>query len=66
MMGYDHSLLDDAYDKIDRLEAEIDQLRSLVQCLLDNNPDDLAADGGVTVLDVWRKDAKRILEQNDH
>jgi len=36
-------------------------LESLVRCLLDNDPDDIAADGGITVLDVWRKDAKRIL-----
>jgi hypothetical protein len=41
--------------------AEVKQLRALVRCLLDNNPNDDAADG-VSVLDVWRKDARRALE----
>lgn len=48
---------------ITKLETEIKQLRSLVQCLLDEDPNDLAADGGVTVLDVWRKQARTILER---
>ena len=30
---------------------------------LDNDPNELAADGGVTVLDVWRKDARSILSK---
>lgn len=38
-------------------DAEIARLRWLVQCLLDNEPDDMAADG-ITVLDAWRKDAR--------
>ena len=37
------------------------RLRNLVQTLIDNDPDELAADGGVTVLDVWRKEARRLL-----
>lgn len=40
--------------------AEVERLRGLVRCLLDNEPDDMAADG-VTVLDVWRKDARAAL-----
>lgn len=36
------------------------RLVELVECLLDNDPSDYAADA-VTVLDVWREDAKRIL-----
>ena len=40
--------------------AEVERLRELVACLLDNDPNDMAADG-VTVLDVWRKDAARAL-----
>jgi hypothetical protein len=39
---------------------EAERLRMLVQALLDNDPDDMAADG-VTVLEVWRKEAARIL-----
>lgn len=39
---------------------EIEKLRRLVQCLIDNDLDDMAADG-VTVLDVWRADARRAL-----
>jgi hypothetical protein len=41
--------------------AEIEKLQALIQCLLDNDPNDLAADG-ITVLDVWRKEARRALE----
>lgn len=36
-------------------------LEDLVQCLIDNDPEDLAADGGIRVIDVWRKDAERAL-----
>lgn len=36
------------------------RLVDLVETLLDNDPNDYAADG-VTVLDVWRKDAARIV-----
>lgn len=43
---------------------EIELLRELVADLLDNDPNELAADGGVTVLDVWRKDAARVLGRN--
>lgn len=42
------------------LEAENARLRELVQCLLDNDPEDMAADA-ITVLQVWRKDAARAL-----
>ena len=61
-------LCSEAADEIVRLtaarkrdEAEIERLRVLVQAMLDNEPGDMAADG-VTVFDVWRKDARRALE----
>lgn len=38
-------------------EQRIKKLEYLVQCLIDEDPDDMAADG-VTVLDVWRKEAR--------
>lgn len=41
-------------------QGEVERLRALVQCLLDNDPDDYAADG-VTVLQVWRKQAREAL-----
>ena len=37
------------------------RLRSLVIAMLENDPSELAADGGITVLDVWRKDARALL-----
>ncbi len=46
----------------DRLVVMNEKLQTLVQALLDNDPDDDAADG-VTVLDVWRKDARAILAE---
>lgn len=39
------------------LIEENERLRGHIGVLLDNEPDELAADGGVTVLDVWRKEA---------
>ena len=39
---------------------EIHRLRALVRCLVENDPNDYAADA-VTVLDVWRKDARDAL-----
>jgi hypothetical protein len=42
-------------------KAEIERLRRLVQCLVDNDPNDDAADG-TTVLMVWRKEARAALE----
>lgn len=46
--------------RVKALTAENRHLRGLVECLLHNDPDDMAADA-VTVLDVWRKDAARVL-----
>jgi hypothetical protein len=45
----------------ERLEAENERLQALIRTMLTEDPSDLAADGGVTVLDVWRKEAGRAL-----
>jgi hypothetical protein len=47
-----------------QLQAENERLRYLVQVLIDNDPNDDAADA-VTVLDVWRKEAKAALQHNE-
>ncbi len=44
-----------------RLRPESRKLRRLVRTLLENDPDDMAADG-VTVLDVWRKEAREFFD----
>lgn len=41
-------------------EAEMGALRRLVTALVDNRPDDMAADG-VTVYDVWLTEARKAL-----
>ena len=46
----------------DALKKRVAKLERLVQCLIDEDPDDMAADG-VTVLDVWRKEARAALER---
>jgi len=43
------------------LEAERDRLKKLIAVLLKNEPDDFAGDA-ITVLDVWRAEAKQIIE----
>lgn len=47
--------------KIAAMQKRVRKLEYLVQCLLDEDPNNLAADGGVTVLDVWRKEARAAL-----
>ena len=49
---------------IRRMLGDISRLRAMVAGMIDNDPNELAADGGVTVLDVWRKDAARALDRN--
>lgn len=63
-----NSLADDAeLDLIDAraelraLAAENARLRELVCCLVENDPNECVADGGHTVLDVWRRDARAAL-----
>jgi hypothetical protein len=41
-------------------EQGVEAAIRLLECLLTNDPDEFAADG-ITVLDVWRKDAERAL-----
>jgi hypothetical protein len=36
-------------------------LEDLIQCLIDNDPDEPISDAGHTVIDQWRKDAERVL-----
>ncbi len=56
---YDY-VLDRAETRADAGEAHAGELARLVQVLLDNDPNDDAADA-VTVLDVWRKEARTTL-----
>ena len=50
-----------ALNEIERLWAVNDRLRQLVRTMIEEDPNDLAADGGMTVLDVWRKAAMATL-----
>ena len=38
----------------------VDEMAELIQYLIDNSPNDCAG-GSITVLDVWRKDARYVL-----
>jgi len=42
----------------------IRRLETLVEDLLENDPNDLVADGGYTLLDAWRADARRALRKD--
>jgi ABC-type transporter Mla subunit MlaD len=48
-------------DEATALQARVAKLKRLVEILMENDPDDMAADA-VTVLDVWRKEASAALE----
>jgi hypothetical protein len=38
-----------------------ERLETIVRAMIENEPDDLVADGGHTVLDLWRHDARAAL-----
>lgn len=64
-----HALLADkmvrqAVARTGDLAKECGELRALVQAMINNNPDDMVADG-VTVLDAWRKAARAALGETD-
>jgi phage shock protein A len=48
-------------ERITTLVNENARLKDLVRTLLENEPDDLIADGGITVLDGWRDSARYLL-----
>lgn len=52
-----------ASDTPDPRDEVIRRLSDLVRGLLENDPDDIIADGGVTVLDEWRKQARAALSK---
>ena len=54
--------LEEAQDRIAELEARVVELERLVKILMDSDPWDYRASDAVTVLDVWRKEARAALE----
>jgi hypothetical protein len=50
--------------EVRELEEQIRDLHSLIKTLINNDPNDDAADG-IIVLDVWRRDARRLLHLPD-
>lgn len=55
-------LIADLMDFSVEASADLTRLTELVQAMIDNDPNDDAADG-VSVLDVWRKNAHDILQK---
>jgi hypothetical protein len=52
---------------VDRPELDglIERAKVLIECLLDNDPDETISDGGHVVLDLWRDDARKWLTKAD-
>jgi hypothetical protein len=50
-----------AVNSLPELLIELERLRRLVRALIENEPDDIVADGGHTVLDEWRYNARAAL-----
>lgn len=48
---------------LEEAERRRDEAEGLVQMLMTNDPMEYVADGGVTVLDVWRKEVERVLRR---
>lgn len=55
--SFEEAIMEVTYDA---LKKRVTKLERLVQCLIDEDPYDMAADG-VTVLEVWRKEAREAL-----
>ncbi len=49
--------------EVKELQARANKLTRLVETLVENDPEDMAADA-VTVLDVWRKEARELLARH--
>ena len=49
--------------EVKELQARATKLTRLVEILVENDPEDMAADA-VTVLDVWRKEARELLARH--
>lgn len=56
---------DEAYEyvkaELERLNAALGRSRNLIECLVENDPNEAITDAGHTVLDKWRYDAKDFL-----
>jgi len=59
-LGFMDRLLNDA-DRLATLEAQFERQKNLLRSIIEADPDDSAADG-VTVLDVWREEARALLD----
>ena len=51
--------------QIQDLKDEIERLRKLITVLIENDPNDDVCDGGHTVLDLWRHDARNALSNKE-
>lgn len=60
-MGDGHSPVDMYHYAHMKLTEQNDKLTAMVRLLLENDPTELVSDGGHTVLDLWRHDARQAL-----
>jgi hypothetical protein len=51
-----------AVNALPELLAKVKRYESLIRAMIENEPDDIVADGGHTVLDEWRYNARALLE----
>lgn len=54
---------DRAQRACEQMGARIASLENLIRAMIENEPDDIVADGGHTVLDLWRHDARAALKE---
>ena len=48
---------------LDEAQAKVKRYENLIRAMIENEPDDAVSDGGHTVLDLWRHDARAALNQ---
>ena len=54
---------DRAQRACEQMGARIASLENLIRAMIENEPDDIVADGGHTVLDEWRYNARAALKE---
>lgn len=59
----DMALICAAVNALPELVERVRRYESLIRALIENEPDDIVADGGHTVLDEWRYNARSALTQ---
>lgn len=64
LTGGDKPIVNRAINRKDNVADRIRKLEAHIRFILDNDRDDIVADGGVTVFDAWAQQAEFLINHN--